>query len=579
MEHKKIIQNSFRFGGANSESLNLSITLSEENSLLNDNEKNIVIDAKSVFNSERNNSKSYRIFGKLKMIFKNFYYGISQYNELKKHLYLVGDGSSGNTYGYLPYNEFAFIRNDNFKRIFQEVDVDELSTFTGFTPTFKNESTHNVITEPSYHNWNLYLSYVYQHDEEYELKYTNKNNKTFEFKSGDGILFDVEETINHMKLISPIKHGISVGEYVIISGITFYVNNLGDENYGSEDYVIIINKTQIPIGFVGFDDEVVLGKRCIDPKDINSISKYYVQKHKTLTSYNECTIDKMSIESSIWKDEKKILFENIEGENDVLVEKNRAEVVFYNFTNPFILTGLTNNNNITPTEIYITAIFRNGNGYFNYPPKIGYEFNFHDTYIDAQFSGTTSYENNITGTNFTRENQTFTSGNTLPIGTELIGSLTEYNIKDLKERQYSKVFHKITSKYDCFYHFQNTNEYFSGADDNNEVGLFYQPFYKIKLREESQYIEESTEKEIYNLPENSNYDSNLKTWRWRELYDHGYLDADNNGTDYPFINGVHFIKNDINFLLRNEKTFTKKTNKILTFNQMLKKETNNKLNC
>ena len=34
----------------------------------------------------------------------------------------------------------------------------------------------------------------------------------------------------------------------------------------------------------------------------------------------------------------------------------------------------------SPTEVYVSAIFRNGNGYFNYPPKVGYKFNFHNDF-------------------------------------------------------------------------------------------------------------------------------------------------------------------------------------------------------
>jgi hypothetical protein len=42
------------------------------------------------------------------------------------------------------------------------------------------------------------------------------------------------------------------------------------------------------------------------------------------------------------------------------------------------------------------------------------------------------------------------------------------------------------------------------------------------------------------------------------LYDHGFIDPEGFGTSYPFINNIHYVKNDINFYLRNEQQFTNK---------------------
>jgi hypothetical protein len=68
------------------------------------------------------------------------------------------------------------------------------------------------------------------------------------------------------------------------------------------------------------------------------------------------------------------------------------ETLLYDFKEPIILSGITNNLGYTPTEVYVGVFLRNGNGYFDYPPKVGYKFNFHDTWIDNHFSGTTSNE-------------------------------------------------------------------------------------------------------------------------------------------------------------------------------------------
>ena len=101
------------------------------------------------------------------------------------------------------------------------------------------------------------------------------------------------------------------------------------------------------------------------------------------------------------------------------------ESVLFDFKDSFLLTGLTNNLGYTPTEVYVTTIFRNGSGYFNYPPKIGYKFNFHNEWIDKVFTGTS--ENILSGTTYTVSGVTFTSGYTLPVGTSgLTGAFVEY---------------------------------------------------------------------------------------------------------------------------------------------------------
>ena len=70
---------------------------------------------------------------------------------------------------------------------------------------------------------------------------------------------------------------------------------------------------------------------------------------------------------------------------------------------------------------------------------------------------------------------------------------------------------------------------------------------------------------VENLPENAEYFSKEKIWRWRDLYDHGYIDPDGYGTDYPYLNNTHYIHKNINFYLRNEKTYINKKDEIVNF--------------
>ena len=581
MENKKeILLPSKRYKKADEQDLNLNIGLETSQTLLRIGDKDIILDIDKLYDKERNQSNKYKIYGKLKMVFRNMYSGDTSYDYLQERVYLNGrgDGSDNPTLaGFLPYDEFAFLRRDLYREINTATNsgstLGDFTYVSGSTGSI-NHTTITPITAP-YHNWNLYLSYVYSGDTNYQMTYTLTGSTKISFKSGDGIPFRLSNTFNsYYEFTSPVEHGMTSGEFVTfsgttisgtVSGRTYYIDSVGNETYNSEKYVINILKkefkttTSIPT--------LVIGKRCIDKNNITeSTSQYYIHKHKLLTTSTDYIMDNIGFESPIWEEEKKILFENAAGANDTIVERNRMESVLYDFKEPFVLTGLTNNLGYTPTEVYVTTLFKNGNGYFNYPPKVGYKFNFHDTWIDEHFNGTTSNESTMgVGGTFSRQGITFTSGSTLTKGTILNGAFVEYNKKELKERIICESFQKFTNPPTIFDYGQDDSTIFSGSSATNMFGLYYQPHHRVKLRELSPYTESAKTKDIFNLPENAKYDSAEGVWRWRDLYDHGYVDIDGYGTKFPFTNGIHYVKNDINFYLRNERFHTNKQDGISKF--------------
>lgn len=572
MIKKEIILPTKRNANADIEDINIRVDLNEEKTLLREGDRNIILDINELFNKERNESNRYKIHGKIKMIFKNMYSGTTTYDPLLKNLYLIGNNVGSG--GYLPYNEFAIIRNDVVR---EKINPETItgSTLDTYSPStiidgYTGHTTITTLDAPN-HNWNVYLTYVYSGDTNHPMKYTLSNGVTYDFVSGDGIPFLIETGVTYTTLSSPVEHGLNIGEFLNINDEILVISHLGNEQYDSEKYVLNILNNDIPTGLTLTNNTVVLGKRCLDKNDITgSTSQYYIHKHKVLTNQSDSQIDKLGFESPIWEDEKKILFENALGDVNVIVEKNRMESIVYDFKNPFILSGLTNNMGYTPTDIYLLTVFRNGNGYFNYPPKVGWKFNFHDTWIDNHFSGSTSLETTITGTPFVSNFGTsgFTSGNTLNLNDEgLNGAFIEFNQNELKERIISESFHKLTIPVNVFDHGQDDNAVFSGSSINNPHGIYYQPLHKIKLRELSSYIESSDTNEVGNLPENTKFFENEGLWKWRDVYDHGFIDQEGNGTNYPFINNTHYIKYDVNLYLRNEKDFTNKNNGLKKFTE------------
>jgi hypothetical protein len=572
-EKKEIILPSKRYANADEQELSIELNLESSESLLRVGERDIILDVAKLYDTERNKSVNYKIFGKMNMVFRNMYSGNTEYGYLKERLYLVGDGSNNDFTGYIPYDEFAFLRRDLYRETYETPTGTTLGadiyTSTGLTINNSGSTEHTTITSMNapYQNWNIYLSYAYTGDTEYPMSYTLSGETTIGFTAGDGIPFRITGNTKTFKLTSPVPHGMIAGEYIILNNKPYYVNNVGDELYDSENYVIILNKSQFGTPDLLTNGEIVLGKRCLDRNNVNgTTSTYYVRKHKTLTEVGDYILDNVGFENPIFEHERKLLVENYKGTNDVLVERNRPEAVLFDFKEPLVLSGLTNNLGYTPTEVFITTIFRNGNGYFDYPPKVGYKFNFHDSWADKHFDGDTSKETNIGKDTFSNSGNTFTYGMEISGGTELIGDFVEHNRKEMKERVISETFHKIYNSIDIFDYGQTDNTVYSGATESNPIGLYYQAHHRVKLRELSPYLETAKTNQIYNLPENTVYDSDENVWRWRDLYSHGYIDPNGFGTNFPYVNNIHYIKNEINLYLRNERYYTNKQNGVASFN-------------
>ncbi|MEY4572050.1 MAG: hypothetical protein RLZ10_1276, partial [Bacteroidota bacterium] len=399
--NKQILAPNKRFKKAEEEDLDLKISLESSESLMRLGDRDIVLDLEKLFNKERQDSIDYKIYGKIKMVFRNMYRGDSLYDYLSEKLALHGDGSDGDFSGYLPYDEFALLRRD----LYRQVNTPASGTTVGFNSnlSYTGPTGHTAISTmmAPYHNWNLYLSYVYSGDTNHSMTYTlsgttkTAGSNIISFKSGDGIPFRVSYTEgNFYELTSPVEHGMKQGEYITLSGVTFtgatsgrtyQIDSVGNEFYNSEKYVINLSKSSFKSGTtIGTGTNILFtGKRVLDIGNLaNTTSTYYVHKHKLLTNTNHYIMDNVGFETPIFENEKKILFENSAGVNDVLVERNRPESVLFDFKEPFQLSGITNNMGYTPTEVYVSIFFRNGNGYFNYPPKVGHKFNFHDSWID-----------------------------------------------------------------------------------------------------------------------------------------------------------------------------------------------------
>jgi hypothetical protein len=575
MINKKILHPEKRHAKSESEDLQVRVGFERDEELLREGDRTIILDIAELYRKERNQSTKYRIYGKTNMVFRNTYSGTTTYDPLKNNLYVIGDGLDGDFTGYLPYNEFAFIRNDYLR----EVSNPTGSTVGDYNPniTIAGDTSHRGINEIDIAstNWNFHLSYVYDQDDNYPMRYTLSGSTVYDFTSSNGVPFRVNDYSNHYELVSPIPHNMSQGEYVVLSGTSinsgnessriFPISSVGNEIYDSEKYVINVQKSSFTSS--QSINGVVFGKRCLDKENISeTTSQYYVHKHKILTDSDGCIVDRTGFETPIFEIERKLQFETADNRNNIYTVQNRPETVLYHFKDEVDITGLINNLGYTVTDLYVTTVLKNGNGYFNYPPRLGWKFNFHNTWVDDQFDTSfTSSDTGLPSTTFQNNGVTFTQGTGLQVDDTMVGAFVEYNKSDFKETILSESLHKFTMNPIIFDHDQISPN--DGSKTTNPKGLFYQPHHRVKLRELSPYIETSDTDDILNLPENTIYDESIGLWKWRDLYDHGYIDPDGYGTNHPFTNGQHYVKNDINFYLRNEETFMNKTDGIKNFTE------------
>lgn len=113
----------------------------------------------------------------------------------------------------------------------------------------------------------------------------------------------------------------------------------------------------------------------------------------------------------------------------------------------------------------------------------------------------------------------------IPFNSEYFGDFVEFNRGEILEKTISKIIHRFALK--------NKN--------TAEKGYYLDPFHKIYIRKFSNVIETAyVDEKVIGIPGNAELRPN-KSLEWRDLLEPGYIEEDNNGVDYPFINGANYI--------------------------------------
>ena len=116
-------------------------------------------------------------------------------------------------------------------------------------------------------------------------------------------------------------------------------------------------------------------------------------------------------------------------------------------------------------------------------------------------------------------------------------------------------YHKITFNPQWF-------SVISNAPTNNQFGYYYSPHSTLKIRQYSDYVEDSNYEAVADIPNYAYYSNLSNGFIWRDIYEYGFIDANGLGVNYPFTNGKHYPYKNTIFRIIPEGSNTQNINEI-----------------
>jgi len=539
----RIVRGSQKYQGALDKDVVISQTLETTTRDVLEGERNAVVNLNEQYFLEKEECTSYRPYGKISPLVDNT---------------ISGDVKDSKMLGYWTY----YYPPTPLATETQAPGYPAISFFDFFTPTGMT-NLHGYSEPTSYKgNWKIYQSYVVSGNTKVNMEYyTNQpTDDGVGFNSGDGIPFSVSGvTINGkeaLQFICPVEHGLLNGEYIVLqNSVTVFpigttnlitqingssqvpIFSFGNEEYGNEKKTFNVLLREPTAGWT--DGDVGVFKRLSDPDNSGeTTSRYYVHTHKLLTDVEDSVIDRAAFELGVYTKRQRYYRDDQSppfGSGHTVV-KNQTESYLWNFNKDLDVGGYLNNLNMPLSNIYITVLVGNEPRVWRTSDPsnpnvttagIGWSWNFKpDGYIDLYPAN--NYE------------QLFTP-NTIPKkGDNFLGAFVEYNEFELKERTISDIFHRLTF---------NSNM-MDDAGDVIREGYFYPPHHTIPIRKYSQSI--MTYKDYRFVPPHAIFSTYDNLWRWRTIYEIGFFDEEDNGVEYPFVNGYHYTYKNINFFIKPE---------------------------
>jgi hypothetical protein len=543
-----VIKPDLQYQSAPDSDISINTELNQTQSELVEYDRTVTVNLATLFDAERNKSTTFRPILKFSYIYDNSIVGSTKYENFLNNLYYVNPELSvpllggNNSWSGLPsYDEFEFIRTD-----------------------VTNPQVNFVTKSASSYNWNVVISYPIENNFSVPMKYYFQDGSALQdWVSGDGIPFYISTGAdNGLPIIQfncPVKHGLSELEYVQLSfdyngTDTFQVFSLGNGNLGSEEYVFNL----VNVGYTGTTfntgNEGTF-KRIIDINNSGETrSIYYVRIHKVITNPQDSLITRNGFELNAFQDYAAYQFSSLTPNNVARIAKWQSSNT-YNMTvaRDLEITTQLDNNKKPLTQIFAT--FQNV-GYFGWWNKLrrGWEFNMTPNQTNpwwdltngnaVETNQTSNYIRNIDGSTVCvnpADCYNFTVNLPRLSGDTLYGDWCEWNDITQQERVISRYMNKLTYYTKAFD--------VTGEPTSNPNGYYHQVHYPITLKVFSDYVETASPDTVDGVPNYAYFSNTQKLWYWRDLYPFGFIDTNDNGVDYPFLNDAHYPFTNVVFRL------------------------------
>lgn len=513
----------------------ISLFAKERNLPVND--LNEIINEYEVFNNERQASPYYRISGTINPLFTNvlfnttgnYSYGSFMTNPLFRDRSYPPDAVDFDQDEDLTYKEAIsehLVEKDGWYGYYEpNIALASNCLFYDMEPT---RERFNLTPTGSTKNWDLTVTYPYR-----------KLIRTNSVIDGGILIVDKQiVTVNGREMVclgTPIKHNLSFNATVRLSGIAdstlngdYKVTKLGLDNgdLSTHYFCVDIDPNLFNLTLNTRMIRIYLGQP----------SEYYFRVFKKIKTKETLIMENDDYEIYPLAFSKNIF-------NDKMCQ--------FVINEDIDISNLVDHLNRPLSEIYISLIKNDSNGMFT-PIYSG---------LDMPFIENISLYKNIADIRRITDDVVNTHSpleSSLTINNdEFIGDVAEFNKYEVKETILSDVYHRF-----------NTNNRIAGGIVNDTSGVessinmgvrhegyMYKPFYKMKIREFSNYIEQGdvTSDEV------PTYAVDLGDGRylWRDLLDIGFNDGSQKLLDYPFLNGNHYLYTNIIHSVKRQDPFGK----------------------
>lgn len=553
---------------------NNSISLISETKLLPANEFTHIVNEVEQFNKEREESKRYRLISTINPLISNVLFNIKS-DEVPEDFGLEPsnkDLSVFKSYGWEIFNKKLF-KQDILKSqasfggedfIFEEAikkHLTEVNGWFGFydpdktkasdcsfyemEPTSKRFEFNNNVNK----NWDLTVTYPFENDDSHYLVKNGLLITTINRREFGGR--------NLIALGTAVNHNLIAGDRVRISNMPdsalngdYDVLGLGLDNgdYMNNFFVIELSSDDANVNSI---ININFGGARMKRLYYGHETRYYLRKFKKVNTYPS----KKMIENDDYE-----LFPL--GFSKTLYYDSLFQVIF---NEDIDISGLKDNLGRPVTEMYITILKTNSNGVFT---NVVDGFDLINIEGNVKVNGVSSNLCNIRKMHtldVNNINKPFVSHTPFDTNvniddTTFYGDLVEFSPYEYKETILSEVMHRFNT-------IDRENNVKIDIDDNAErdenkkkktiegnrcEGYIYKPHHRIVLREYSNYVEQGDDN-ILNMPDYK-FTIAPNMYLWRDLTPFGSSSTEKS-LDYPFVNGCHYIYNNIMFPVKRQDPF------------------------